>query len=78
MPFKLNQDRRRHIPRQTHKVTNWREGSVAKIAVGCEWPRQTASQAAIWNNSAMKLACARMSRPPTFQTCPFLIIAIAS
>lgn len=23
MPFKLNQDRRRHIPRQTHKVTNW-------------------------------------------------------
>jgi hypothetical protein len=22
-PFKLNQDRRRHIPRQTHKVTNW-------------------------------------------------------
>ncbi len=25
MPFKLNQDRRQHIPRQTHKVTNWRE-----------------------------------------------------
>ena len=23
MPVKLNQDRRRHIPRQTHKVTNW-------------------------------------------------------
>lgn len=23
MPFKLNQDRRHHIPRQTHKVTNW-------------------------------------------------------
>ncbi len=23
VPFKLNQDRRRHIPRQTHKVTNW-------------------------------------------------------
>ncbi len=23
MPFKLNQDRRRHIRRQTHKVTNW-------------------------------------------------------
>jgi transposase len=23
LPFKLNQDRRRHIPRQTHKVTNW-------------------------------------------------------
>src|ERR1700749_4512907 len=23
MPFKLNQDRRHHIPRQQHKVTNW-------------------------------------------------------
>jgi hypothetical protein len=25
VPFKLNQDRRHHIPRQRHKVTNWRE-----------------------------------------------------
>ena len=25
LPFKLNQDRRRHIPRQTHKVTKWPE-----------------------------------------------------
>ena len=25
MPFKLNQDRRRHIPKQTHKIMNWRE-----------------------------------------------------
>ena len=25
MPFKLNQDRRQHIPRQRRKVTNWRE-----------------------------------------------------
>ena len=23
MPFKLNQDRRHHIPRQRHKVANW-------------------------------------------------------
>src|SRR5947209_4300836 len=23
VPFKLNQDRRHHIPRQHHKVTNW-------------------------------------------------------
>ena len=23
MPFKANQDRRHHIPRQRHKVTNW-------------------------------------------------------
>ena len=25
MPFKLNQDRRHHIAKQKHKVTNWRE-----------------------------------------------------
>src|SRR4051794_35098309 len=25
LPFKLNQDRRRHIPEQTRKVTNWRD-----------------------------------------------------
>src|SRR5918998_5129063 len=25
LPFKLNQDRRHHIPKQKHKVTNWRE-----------------------------------------------------
>ena len=25
MPFKLNQDRRHRIPKQRHKVTNWRE-----------------------------------------------------
>src|SRR3712207_4167586 len=25
LPFKLNQDRRQHIPKQKHKETNWRE-----------------------------------------------------
>ncbi len=25
MPFKLNQHRRHHIPKQKHKVMNWRE-----------------------------------------------------
>ena len=25
MPFKLNQDRRRHIPKQKRKVINWRD-----------------------------------------------------
>ncbi len=53
-------------------------GSVAKIAAGWEWPRQTAGQAAIWNNSATKAAWARMSRPPMFRTCTFLTIAMAS
>ena|SRR5215218_7655099 len=55
-----------------------RPGCVAKIAAGCEWPRQTTGQAATWNSSATKLACARMSRPPMLRTCPFLTIAIAS
>jgi len=25
LPFKLNADRRHHIPKQTFKVTNWRD-----------------------------------------------------
>src|SRR5215217_4186174 len=29
MPFKLNQDRRHHIPKQKHKVTNWAEYDAA-------------------------------------------------
>jgi hypothetical protein len=29
MPFKLNQDRRHHIPKQKHKVANWAEYDAA-------------------------------------------------
>src|SRR5918911_3232754 len=29
VPFKLNQDRRHPIPKQTHKVTNWRDYDAA-------------------------------------------------
>jgi hypothetical protein len=29
VPFKLNQDRRHHIPRQRHKVTNWPDYEVS-------------------------------------------------
>src|SRR5689334_19203938 len=54
------------------------EGCAAKFAAGREWPREEPDQAATRNSSATKLACARISRPPTFRTCPFLIIAIAS
>jgi len=28
LPFKLNADRRHRIPKQTHKVMNWRAGIV--------------------------------------------------
>ena len=55
LPFKLNQDRRHHIPRQTHKVTNWpaydaslrQRGSLTvwftaeAIAAWCAAPRTT-------------------------------------
>jgi hypothetical protein len=29
VPFKVNQDRRYHIPRQRHRVTNWPEYDAA-------------------------------------------------
>src|SRR3954453_22656442 len=30
LPFKLNQDRRHHIPEQTRKVTNWRDDDESR------------------------------------------------
>src|SRR3954462_5790965 len=55
LPFKPNQDRRHHIPRQKHKVTNWpayeaglrQRGSLTvwftdeAVAAGAAAPRQT-------------------------------------
>jgi hypothetical protein len=32
LPFKLNQDRRHHIPRQQHKVTNWPAYEVGRVS----------------------------------------------
>ncbi len=29
VPFKANEDRRHHIPKQRHRVTNWREYDAA-------------------------------------------------
>jgi len=34
MPFKMNADRRRHIPRQRHRVTNWAEYDAGLRARG--------------------------------------------
>ena len=53
-------------------------GSVEKFAASCEWPQRQASQAAMSNSSATKVAWACMSRPPILRTCPFLTIAITS
>src|SRR3954468_24610007 len=35
LPFKLNQDRRRHIPEQKRKVVNWREYDESLRRRGC-------------------------------------------
>ena len=35
MPFKLNQDRRHHIPKQKHKLMNWREYDASLRQRGC-------------------------------------------
>jgi hypothetical protein len=34
MPFKANADRRHHIPKQRHKVTNWAEYDAGLRARG--------------------------------------------
>ena len=64
-----------------HKVEKL-TGCVAKFGGEGERASNTARpgspHAAVWNRSAMKPAWTRMSRPPMFRTCPFLIIAIAS
>jgi len=43
LPFKLNQHRRHHIPKQKHKITNWREYDASlrqrgSLAVLCGRP----------------------------------------
>ncbi len=53
-------------------------GCVANSGEGRRAIVEGLGQAAIWNKDATKAACAFMSRPPTFFTCPFLIIATAS
>ena len=54
------------------------KGCVANSGKGRRSIVEGFGQAAIWNKAATKIACALMSRPPTFLTCPFLIIAAAS
>ena len=40
VPFKLNQDRRHHIPRQKRRVTNWREYDAGLRQRGIVQPRR--------------------------------------
>src|SRR6476659_1570297 len=48
LPVKLNQDRRHHIPRQTHKVTNWPAYDVSLRQRGSLTVWFTAEAIAAW------------------------------
>jgi hypothetical protein len=48
VPFKLNQDRRHHIPRQRHKVTNWSAYEAGLRARGSLTVWFTAEAIAAW------------------------------
>jgi hypothetical protein len=48
VPFKLNQDRRHRIPKQKHKVTNWREYDASLRQRGSLTVRFTAEAIAAW------------------------------
>src|SRR4028118_1391489 len=48
VPFKLNQDRRHHIPRQRHKVTNWPDYDTSLRQRGNLTVRFTAEAVEAW------------------------------
>ena len=48
MPFKANADRRHHIPKQRHRVTNWAEYDAALRARGGLTVWSTAEAVAAW------------------------------
>jgi len=49
VPFKLNQDRRHHIPKQKHKVTNWREYDASLRQLGSLTMWVTPEALAAWH-----------------------------
>jgi len=67
------------IRRQPRPDSQWPlQGFRRRLGRLGGWPRHEAGQAAATTSAAMGVAWACVSRPPIFQTCPFLIIAIAS
>jgi hypothetical protein len=48
LPFKANADRRRHIPRQRHRVTSWAEYDAGLRARGSLTVWFTAGALAAW------------------------------
>jgi hypothetical protein len=69
VPFKLNQDRRHHIPRQRHKVANWREYDASLRQRGSLTVWFTEEAVAAWAAEPRAiltaLTCARCSASPT-------------
>ncbi|MFC7557422.1 IS5 family transposase [Pseudoroseomonas wenyumeiae] len=51
MPFKTNSDRRHHIPKQRHKVTNWSEYNAGLRARGSLTPWFTEEAISAWKRS---------------------------
>ena len=49
MPFKTNADRRHHIPKQKHRVTNWGEYDAGLRARGSLTAWFSAEAVAAWN-----------------------------
>ena len=64
VPFKLNQDRRHHIPRQQHKVTNWRAYEAGL--------RQRGSLTVWFSDDA--IACKRRIKTPSLKR-PVCLVA---
>ena len=62
MPFKANSDRRHHIPKQRHRVTNWAEYDAGLRARGSLTVWFTAEAIEAWGASC---APAGAGRPPT-------------
>ena len=49
LPFKLNQDRRHHIPKQKHKVANWAEYDASLRQRGSQTVWFTEAAIAAWH-----------------------------
>src|SRR4051812_49719967 len=62
VPFKLNQDRRHRIPRQRHKVANWREYDASLRQRGSSTVGFTDEAVAAWAAGAR----ATRGRPPLY------------
>ena len=66
LPFKLNQHRRHHIPKQKHQVTNWREYDASlrqrgSLTVLCGRPER--GNGFMWTAGARRRISPRLDAP---------------